>query len=534
MGRLRELSLWIAFGCAAGYVLVASAAPQGTSTNASHQDAGAAPPVVTMPYASSAVPVQVALNQSQVLEFPRPVKRVSIGNPKIADILVVRSRQVYVLGKDIGTTNVLLWDRHDRVIGILKVEVTRDLEGLKEKLHELLPNEHIQVRSAHGAIVLSGEVSSAPRMDAALRLAKQYASGTKGEQGQTVLNMMQVGGAQQVMLDVKVAEVSRTLIKRLNIQFNAFNAGSPWKIGAVNGGASFPDATFSSGNGGGGRIPVFSGGTPIGPAVKEFKPATPVIENAGVFASYLSGDFLFNAVIDAAKNKGLAKILAEPNLTTLSGQEAQFLAGGEFPVPVPQQLGQTTIEYKQFGVGLHFLPTVLDSGLISLKVNVSVSELSAANSVTLGGGTGVAQSFFIPSLVKRSASSSVELKSGKTIAIAGLINESLRENVNKFPGLGDLPVLGMLFRSQDFTKDQTELVIFVTPRLAKSINPDQARLPTDEFVEPNDVEFYLLGRLEGRHTSGNRTPNQDPDGGKVSDLPASGEGGTAGRFGHDL
>jgi pilus assembly protein CpaC len=487
-------------------------------------------------YDNAVVPVAVALNKSQVLEFQRPITRVSVGNPEIADILVVRARQIYIIGKQTGTTNVVLWGEDDGVIGILNVEVTRDLEALKAKLYEVMPQERIQVRSSHGSVVLSGEVSSAVQADAALRIAATFAGTTEGGTP-AVLNLLQVGGAQQVMLDVKVAEVSRTLTRRLNIQFSAFDSGAEWKIGAVNGGARFPDAIFKDPLLGDVRAPVFSDGTPNGPMVEEFAPTTPSITDAGLFASYLSGEFLFNAVIDAAKSEGLARILAEPNLTTLTGQEARFLAGGEFPIPVPQD-NNITIEFKEFGIGLEFLPVVLSSGIINLKVNVTVSELVTDNSVTVSTSGETSQQFFIPALVKRSATSTVELASGNTIAIAGMINESLRENIDKFPGLGDLPIIGLLFRSQEFVKEQTELVIFVTPRLARPIDPELAQLPTDDFVEPSDLEFYLLGRLSDRRPAREAASASLPVG-HIEDidtrqLPSRQSGGTKGRFGHGL
>ncbi|MDI5987046.1 type II and III secretion system protein family protein [Halomonas sp. M4R5S39] len=484
---------------------------------------------VAMPAEGRVVAVAVAINKGQVLQFPRAVGVVSVGNPEVADIVVMGSRQLYVLGKSTGTTNVVLWDRSENVEGTLNVTVTHDLETLKSSLHDLLPGENIQVRSAQEGIVLSGEVSSAERLETALRLANRFGGG--GEEA--VLNLMQVGGAQQVMLDVKVAEVSRSLVKRLEANFNVFNVGSSaLRIGGVSGGASFPDAVFEGGDGLGGRIPVFGGGSPIGPVVDEFAPATATIADTGIFASYQRSDYLLNLVLDAASTEGVAKILAEPNLTTLTGQPAQFLAGGEFPIPVPQGDGQVAIDHKEFGVGLGFLPVVLDSGTINLKVDVSVSDLVSANSLQVGVGSGVATQFFVPALTKRSASSTVELASGQTIAIAGMLNESLRENVSKLPGLGEVPVLGALFRSQEFIKEQTELVIFVTPRLARSFAPEQVRLPTGSFVPPNDLEFYLLGSF--RSLAERDDPRPRPTSFDLELMSSRPEGGTEGRFGHDL
>jgi pilus assembly protein CpaC len=294
---------------------------------------------------------------------------------------------------------------------------------------------------------------------------------------------------QQVMLEVKVAEISRTELKRLDVRFNAILQGdNKWKWGGVNGGASFPDAP--------GGIPVFNNPAPFGPVIDEFAPNDLIIQDKGFFASFLSDNALFNVAFDAAKENGLAKILAEPTLITQSGHEAQFLSGGEFPIPVPRGLEGTTIEFKEFGVGIKFLPIVLDSERISIKLSISVSELVSDNSVIVSSD-GVSSAFLIPSLTKRSAESTVELADGQTIGIAGLINENIREVVTKFPGLGDIPLLGALFRSQEFRKGETELLILVTPHLAKPLTPAEIHLPTDDYVDPSDFGWYLSGRMEG-------------------------------------
>jgi pilus assembly protein CpaC len=455
--------------------------------------------------------LSVLLFKSRIVSLDAPLGRASVGNPDIADIVVIQPTEIYVLGKDIGTTNVFLWDRNNRSLGSMNVEVTHDLGSLKSKLHQLLPNQNISVHSAQRSVVLTGSVPDAVTMNAAVRLAEGYLAqvqtAKKAEQfeqdsqskredkavGQ-VINLLEIGGAQQVMLEVKVAEIARTELKRLNAKFNAMGQGSPWSGGGVNGGATFPDLLVAPDNV---RIPVFDGIAPAGPVIDEFAPTDLSIENQGLFASYLSSKFLFNVAIDAAKEKGLAKILAEPTLTTLTGQEAKFLSGGEFPIPVPNGFNGVTIEFKEFGVGLKFLPVVLSSGHINLKVNVSVSELSDCSSVALKTDIATRQ-FFIPCLEKRDASGTIELGDGQTMGLAGLINENLREVVTKFPGLGSVPVLGALFRSQQFRKGETELVILVTPRLARPLPAGGIRLPTDSFVEPTDSEFYWLGRSEGK------------------------------------
>jgi pilus assembly protein CpaC len=417
--------------------------------------------------------LRVPLYKSKLVRLSAPATRVSVGNPDVADILIVRSNQLYVLGKDLGTTNVLLWDRQDVLIDSIEVEVTHDLQSLKKK-----------------TAVDTTEF--------------EQDGGAADQGGGEVINLMSVGGVQQVMLEVKVAEISRTELRRLDVRFNSIlKNSSNWSWGAVNGGAAFPDAVFPPDDV---RIPVFDGRAPLGPVIDEFAPNDLAIADKGFFASFLNEDALFNVAFDIVKENGLAKILAEPTLTTQTGQEAEFLSGGEFPIPVPQggANNAVTIEFKEFGVGVKFVPVVLDNERINLKLNISVSELVSGNTVGINID-GVTSSFIIPSLTKRSAISTVELADGQTIGIAGLINENLREVVTKFPALGSIPVLGALFRSQEFIKGETELLILVTPRLAKPLGPRDIRLPTDGFAEPGDLSWYLLGRTEGRSKSSSTT-----------------------------
>lgn len=455
----------------------------------------------------------VPLFHSEAVELKRPASRVSVGNPDIADILILRASQLYVIGKDLGTTNVLLWDKQDNLVGNFDVRITHHLEDLKRKLFTLMPDENIEVFSAQRSIVLRGTVSTLSVMDAALSIADEYLAqiqtsvnvtefqqqqGTSTSDDKSagqVINMMQVGGGQQVMLEVKVAEIARSEMKRLNAQFNALSAkSSRWTTGGVNGGATFPDANFGEDAL---RQSVFSDVPLFGPAVDEFAPASQTIANQGLFASFVGRSLVFNMAIDAAREKGLAKILAEPTLTTLTGEQASFLSGGEFPIPVPNGDNGTTVEFKEFGIKLEFLPVVLGNGKINFKLNVSVSELINDGSIIVQGADSVTQ--FLPrSLRTRNASVTLELNDGESMGIAGLISENLREVVTKFPGLGEIPVLGALFRSQEFQNDETELVIVVTPRLAKPMSPDAIQLPTDGFIEPTDLEFYLLGRTEGQ------------------------------------
>ncbi len=464
--------------------------------------------------------IEVPLNKSRVVTLDFAPKKISVGNKDIADIRMMRSRQLYLLGKKLGSTNLILWDGRNQVAGSIDVQVTHDLELLKAKLHELLPSERIGVHASKEAIVMTGEVSSAPKMDVALQLAGSAIrqDGNDEEDVQKrVLNLMQVGGAKQVLLEVKVAEIARNFMKTLDSNFQAITTDGNLSIGTVTGANQVMQFPFA---GAGQEIPSSTLLAPGSLVTNDLAdPRVLSSQNYSLVANFLDGTTLSNIVIDAAKEEGLAKVLAEPTLTTSTGESARFHAGGEFPLPVPGQEDQVTIEYKKFGVNLGFLPVVLDSGQISLEVDIEVSELANQNSVTLNV-PGVSSSFFVPSLSTRRASSTVELASGQTIGIAGLINENLRERVNKFPGLGDIPVLGALFRSQEYVKGQTELVIFVTPRFAHPIEPEMVRLPTDSFVEPGDAEFYLLGRLQGSRDE--ESPVE----------PA--EGGVEGRFGHDL
>lgn len=438
----------------------------------------------------------ITLNKSRIVPLPASTEKITVGNPAIADIQLLDPTHLYVVGQRLGSTNVSLWNGRNHYYDTLELEVTHDLDGIKAKLHELYPKEHPKVYSSQGAVVLSGEISSLDTMNDILAIAKTFvrkeektqqapASGnpapSPSSQDSDVINLMQVGGPQQVMLGVTVAEINRSLARRLKIDFSALGGSGDFSAGAVRG-----DALVSA----------LTDALTVAPGI---------INPAGLFMRFIGRDVAVKSVINAAKDNGLAKILAEPTLTTISGQDAEFLSGGEFPIPVPQTLnglgsGSITIQFKEFGVGLKFLPVVLDSGHINLKLNISVSELSDANSVVVPVGN-TQKTFAIPALTKRSAIASLELGDGQTLGIAGLISDRVRDNVSKFPGLGDVPILGQLFTSQEFLKDQTELVIFVTPTLAQAIEPDKIRLPTDHFVEPDDIDFYWMGRIEGRHAT---------------------------------
>jgi pilus assembly protein CpaC len=502
--------------CAMGLTLIASgligSADTLAQTPALRPPGGgtavAQPPLLS---GGASIDLAVPLYQSRVVTVITPANRVSVANPDVADIVVISPTELYVLGKDLGTTNVLLWDRDNHLIGAINVEVQHDLDSLKRKFAELLPGQPIEVRAAQRSIVLSGRVSDAEAMNAATRIAATYLAQIQtaktteqfqqGNQSRRedksvgeVINLLQVGGAQQVMLEVKVAEINRTEVKRLDAQFNSIARGlGNFSVGGVNGGATLPPALFLPDNA---KVSVFGAlQQPWGPAITEFLPNTQTIQNQGLLMSFLSKSFLFNLALDAAKEQGLARILAEPTLTTLSGQEATFVSGGEFPIPVPQGLNTVTIVFKEFGISVKFLPVVLNSGHINLTLNVSVSELESGNTVNLSL-PGTSSNFIIPSLTERRATGVVELSDGQTIGLAGMLHETTRSLVTKFPGLGSIPVLGALFSSQSYLKGETELVILVTPRLARPLPAGKIRMPTDAYAEPTDTDFFFRGRLE--------------------------------------
>lgn len=478
---------------------------------------GPAPrPVLAAPLQDQQI-ITVPINKSRVLPLREPIARVSVANPAIADILVINPKQLFINGKELGTTNMTLWDDKDQVQRQIGLEVTHDLESLKEKLYRALPGERIRVESTKEAIVLSGTASSPERMQSAVTLAEAYLFPIPGAK---VINLLQVGGAQQVLLEVKVAEVNRTLGKSLDSSFLGFYNGGSVKMGLARGwqGPDFP-RYFTD------VKKAEEQGKKIGDrdTLSELVDFTQKLAGTGIGSLINSGNFSAELFLQMAEEDGQARVLAEPNLTTLSGQEAEFLSGGSFWItsPATATTGNAPVQVD-FGVKLKFIPFVMDSGLINLKVNVSVSEPGPP---TLSGG---AEN---QSLLSRGANATVEVPSGQVIAIAGLLSERSRKAIDQFPGLGDIPILGTLFRSQSFQKEQTELVIFVTPRLANSYAPQQAKLPAGDFIEPSNLDFYLMGKMGGQRPASGSSGKAKANSRQESSPPP---GGIEGPFGHDL
>jgi pilus assembly protein CpaC len=391
--------------------------------------------------------------KSIVLRSTAPVSRVSIAAPEVADFLILSANEIYITGKAAGSTNLTLW-QNKKLVAIYDLEVGYNLSRLKQQIHEILPEEEaLQVIGTNDSITLSGKVSNAINLSQALALAKSYAPEGK------VNNFVEVGGVHQVMLEVRVAEMSRSLTRRLGINFAA-QKGDQFAISLLGGLAGLDEGI---------------------PAVESLL-AGPAVNSLFRFDT---GQVTWSGFMDALNEDGLLKILAEPTLITLSGQSANFLAGGEFPVPVPQGLGTVAIEYKPFGVGLVFAPTVLSKEKISIQVTPEVSELDFSTAAVIEG-------FVTPGITTRRASTTVELGDGQSFAIAGLLRESVLTDVQKFPLLGDIPIIGALFQSKSFIKRETELVIIVTPHLGK----------TDPFPQAGhwmeNLVILCLRRINGK------------------------------------
>jgi len=404
--------------------------------------------------------LSVAMNRAIVVESDVPFAELSIANPSIADFSTLSDRTIYLLGKAPGRTTLTLLDANGRLITNVEVRVGADISEFKERLRQILPNERIEVRTANDGIVLSGTVSSSPRLQRALDLAERYAP-------ERVSNLMSVSGKQQVMLKVRFAEMQRSVTKSLGTSLLVDGLGNGIGVGVAtqNIGSSAANAT--------GVAPGTSNGS----------------ANAGAaFFGLNAGSAQIGILLQALEEKGIVRTLAEPNLTALSGQEANFLAGGEYPIPVSQEDGAITVEFKRFGVELNFVPRVLDDDVINLEMAAAVSSLDPANGFTNGQLT-------ISAFRRRDTSTTVALRDGESFAIAGLLQDDFRDNNNQVPWLGDLPVLGALFRSANYRRSQTELVIIVTAHLVSPTSGETLALPTDRVILPSETDLFLNGRV---------------------------------------
>ncbi|MGL3214930.1 type II and III secretion system protein family protein [Bradyrhizobium sp. BR 1433] len=449
--------------------------------------------------------VRVTINKSRTFRVDTAFASIVAGSPDIADVKSLSDHLIYVQGKKTGTTNVILFDNSMKQIGILDVEVTVDIGNLQQNIQNGTGTRGIRVSASEGQVVLSGMAADAVAAERAMTIAQGSVP-----QGGIVVNAMSVAAPQQVMLEVRFLEVNRSAGRDLGVNLGVANAnGTNIGIsgrGSVVAAGRTPIGGINTANG-----PLGAGGDAVGAAPTGSLPVlgtigTLVGSAGGVspapFGSLLtsilrtSNGSSVDLLITALETKGLARRLAEPNLTTLSGDAARFLAGGEFPVPVPSQstsgFPTVSIDYKKFGVELAFVPTVLSRGLINLRVEPSVSELDFSNAVTIQGTT-------VPSLTRRDARTTVELRDGQSFAIAGLLQTRNQQDVSQLPWIGSVPVLGALFSSKSYQQQETDLVIIVTPRLVAPAAPgQQLASPLDSRLPANDVDFFLNGQMEVR------------------------------------
>jgi pilus assembly protein CpaC len=461
--------------------------------------------------------IALGAGKSMLVEFDFELRDVLVSDPKSVDAVVQTSNRVFLIAKKPGQTNAFFFDSRGRQVLTLDITVGADVRGLESLLARLIPGSNIRVEMAGKSIVLIGSVRTPLDSNRATDIARAFAasnsdgflsdlgsiqqtaaasggttivnasnamkSGQAGGDAKPVINMLGVEGEEQVMLRVVVAEVQRELLKQFGVNIAAdINAGNfTWSLLTAN---ALPLTTAA----GLGALPV-PGIDPSDNSLRFYNDGpNGTFGNSGVTTGWGNNDYRIGKTMRALERDGLIRLLAEPNLTAISGEPAKFLAGGEYPIPVKDSNGQTSVTYKEFGVGVSFTPVVLSEGRISLKIESEVSELTNVGAVVL-------DSTSIPALKKRQANSTVELPSGGSIALAGLISDDVRQNIDGFPGLKDVPVLGTLFRSRDFIKRETELVVIVTPYLVKPVAPKSLARPLDGLAEATDRKANFMGHL---------------------------------------
>jgi pilus assembly protein CpaC len=413
--------------------------------------------------------VRIGLNKSIVIKLPANVRDVLVGNPDIVDAVIRTKSTAYLFARAVGQTNVFFFDENGRQILGLDLEVAQDMAALQNLIRRTIPGSRITVDTIGDNVVLAGQAANPAEAKTALDLATKFTGDEK-----KVMSTIAVTGKEQVMLRVRVAEVQRTVLKQFGINWQAM-----FDIGKF----AFNLASINPFSGGQGLL------SPLG----------------GYAGNYSNGSTNIDVVLRAMERDGLLKTLAEPTLTAISGESAKFLAGGEFPIPVPQENGAITIEYKQFGVGLGFTPIVMSEGRISLSIDTEVSDIDTQNSVSVATGTN--ENIAVPGLRVRRANTTIELPSGGSLMLAGLINDSTRQNIDGTPGLKSIPVLGALFRSRDYIQNQTELVVIVTPYVVDPVSQKQLNTPMDRLNVATDSQTILLGRLNKIYGAPGNYPN---------------------------
>ena len=432
--------------------------------------------VTTAPHAEMvfgpASDLVLEIRKGQLIRLDRPAAAVFVADPEVADVQAHSPTLVYVFGRRSGTTTLYAVDDSEQVLLSRNVVVEHHLSGLQEVIREIAPGSRIEVRSVDGGIILDGAVGDAAKAQELREVAGRYLG-----ENETLINRMTVTAPTQVNLRVRVAEVSREVTKLFGINWEGVFSPGDFLFGLATG-----------------RAFTTAGGFPLN------RFADPAGVGNSFFGNYSNGDVSINGIVDALEREGLVNVLAEPNLTALSGETASFLAGGEFPVPVGQDDDNNIeIQFKQFGVSLAFTPTVLGAGRISMRVRPEVSDLSDKGAIKLND-------LVIPALSTRRAETTLELGSGQSFAIGGLISNSTRNNLDKVPGLGDVPVLGPLFRSTRFQRSESELVIIVTPYLVAPVGGARLATPRDGLEDPSDLQRLIEGRLARRSV----VPGQQP------------------------
>ncbi|HTV69618.1 MAG TPA: type II and III secretion system protein family protein, partial [Rhizobiaceae bacterium] len=450
LGDIRRTAFGVAAGGTALFLLAGSAFVTAGSAYANGD--------VIFVSSAKTTQVKVAKGKPQTIKTNAPFYEIVIGDPEIANVNPLTDKSFYVLGNNLGTTGIALFDENKQLVGTVDIEVTLDTERLASTIRDNVPNADIKVKSANGRVVLSGSANDAVAAETARNIATHFS----GEED--VINSVNITSSQQVQLNVRFVEINREAGRELGTQISAAYMTAA-------GGITFNTRPKASDN--------------------------PII--AQVLGGIVSGNFSADVAIDALEDKGVARRLAEPNLIARSGERASFLAGGEFPIPVSEEEGKITVSYKKYGVSLDFTPTVLADGLISLDIEPEVSSIDRSASYQVGN-------ISIPGFVVRRAKTSVDLKSGQSFMIAGLLQTQNDTNLQGIPGVSRAPVLGALFSSRAYQRRETDLVIIITPYLVKPIDPSKkVATPADETAPASQVDFFLAGVDETKTSASKAT-----------------------------
>jgi pilus assembly protein CpaC len=455
---------------------------------------------------ANAQSISIPKGKSAIVDLPVDARDVLVTDPRVADAVLRSPRRIYVVGLSPGMTDAAFFDASGRRILALNIRVDQDFGAVAQTIQRLIPDAHVHIEAVNTSLILSGDVPNLKAADQAVQIAQQFVN-----QPTQVVDMLSIGGPEQVMLRVRMVEMQRTVVKQLGFNLNALigQAGSPQFLLGEAATFGVNGAVLGGLNGTGYQVDTTTQPEmqePCGPAFPTGALCPVIVKNGSTGVANWNtatqqnvigsnGLNKANATIDAFESVGLVRTLAEPNLTAVSGESAKFLAGGEFPVPTGvSSSGQVTIDFKTFGVGLGFTPVVLSGGRISLKISTEVSELTNQGSFTLSNGTGAA-GLSIPGLTVRRAETMVELPSGGSMMIAGLLNEETKQDLDSLPGLMNLPVLGALFRSRDYQANESELVVIVTAYLVNPTSPANLQTPADGYQLATDAETTLLGRM---------------------------------------